>query len=57
MERKYVLALNFTTQREGRTLYRIKALKDFGDVKKDDLGGFIEREENSLQKSKNLKQN
>lgn len=29
-----------------QTVYRIKALKDFGDVKAGDLGGFIEREEN-----------
>ena len=28
------------------TLYRIKALKDFSDVKKGDLGGYIEKEEN-----------
>jgi NDP-sugar pyrophosphorylase family protein len=27
-------------------LYRIKALKDFGDVKKGDLGGYIENENN-----------
>lgn len=27
-------------------LYRIKALQDFGDVKKGDLGGLIEKEEN-----------
>lgn len=31
---------------EGRTLYCIKALKDFGCVKTDDLGGYIEKEEN-----------
>ncbi|MCZ2159199.1 hypothetical protein NPX99_08070 [Bartonella sp. 220] len=30
----------------GLTLYRIRALKDFGDVKKGDLGGFIEKESN-----------
>ena len=29
-----------------RTLHRIKALKDFSDVKKGDLGGFIESETN-----------
>ena len=27
-------------------LFRIKALRDFGDVKKGDLGGFIQKEEN-----------
>ena len=30
----------------GRTLFRIKALKSFNDVKVGDLGGFIEKEEN-----------
>ena len=28
------------------TLHRIKALKDFSDIKKGDLGGFVESEEN-----------
>ncbi len=31
------------------TLRRIRALKDFGDVKKGELGGWIEREENLSQ--------
>ena len=30
----------------GRTLYRIKAIVDFSDVKAGDLGGFIEGERN-----------
>ena len=30
----------------GRTLSRIRALKDFGDVEAGDLGGWIEKEEN-----------
>jgi hypothetical protein len=30
----------------GKTLYRIKAERTFGDVKKEDLGGFVEKEEN-----------
>ena len=30
----------------GRTLYRIKALVSFGDVRAGDLGGWIEKEEN-----------
>ncbi|UNE53374.1 hypothetical protein [Bartonella machadoae] len=30
----------------GRTLHRIKALRDFGYVKKSDLGGFIQKESN-----------
>jgi hypothetical protein len=31
-------------------LYRIRALKSFGDVKEGDLGGFIESEKNLSQK-------
>ena len=31
------------------TLYQIQALKDFGDVKKGDLGGWIEKEDNLSQ--------
>ena len=30
----------------GTTLYQIQALKDFGDVKNGDLGGWIEAENN-----------
>ena len=30
----------------GQTLYRIKALRDLGDVTKGDLGGFVESENN-----------
>ncbi len=29
-----------------RALYRIRAFKDFSDVKKGDLGGFVESENN-----------
>jgi len=32
-----------------RTLYQIKALKDFGDVEKGELGGWIEKESNLSQ--------
>ena len=35
-----------TIKVEGVTLYRIKALKDFGNVKKGDLGGFVQSEMN-----------
>lgn len=34
---------------ETYNLYRIRALKDFGDVKAGDLGGYIEKEENLSQ--------
>ena len=30
----------------GCTLHRIRALRDFGDVKADDMGGYIESEDN-----------
>lgn len=30
----------------GKVLYRIQALKSFGEIKEGDLGGFIEKEEN-----------
>lgn len=40
IEKKYEMI-----ETRGR-MYRIKALRDFGDVKKGDLGGFIQKEEN-----------
>ncbi len=45
---KYSLTQN-TKQFNGITLYQIKAEKDFGDVKKGDLGGWIEKESNLSQ--------
>lgn len=44
-EKKYELTEE-TTFCRGHELHRIRALKDFGTVKKGDLGGFIENEEN-----------
>lgn len=44
MEKKFTLT-NETIQREGRTLYRIKAVKDFGEVKAGDIGGYINPED------------
>ena len=38
-----------TKKHFGITLYQIEALKDFGNVKKGDKGGFIEKEENLSQ--------
>ena len=49
MEKKYKLTEE-TINVDGRTLYRIEALMDFGDVKKGDKGGFIEKEENLSQR-------
>ena len=48
MEKKYKLTEE-TINVDGRTLYRIEALKDFNDVKKGDKGGFIENEKNLSQ--------
>ena len=45
---KYKLTTN-TKKFNGVTLYQIQALKDFRNVKKDDLGGWIEKEENLSQ--------
>ena len=45
MKRKY----EFTEETKnwiGRTLHRIRAVRDFGDVKDGDLGGWIEKESN-----------
>jgi hypothetical protein len=43
--KKYKLTEELTTE-NGKTLYRIKALRSFNDVKKGDLGGFVESEHN-----------
>src|SRR5574344_591267 len=49
MEKKYRIT-DESVVVNGKTLYRIEALKDFGDVKKGDKGGFIEKEYNLSQK-------
>lgn len=38
-----------TIKFNGKTLYRIKALKDFSNVKKGSIGGFVESERNLSQ--------
>ena len=48
MEKKYKLTEE-TINVGGTALYRIEALRDFGDVKKGDKGGFIEKEDNLSQ--------
>ena len=48
MEKKYKLTEE-TINVGGTALYRIEALRDFGDVKKGDKGGFIEKEGNLSQ--------
>ena len=45
MNRKYEFT-GETRNWVGRTLHRIRAVRDFGDVKAGDLGGWIETESN-----------
>lgn len=46
MENKKYKLTDETINLNGVTLYRIEALKDFGEIKKGDKGGFIESEKN-----------
>ena len=46
MEKKYELLKDDSIKFGNRTLYRIRALRDFNDVKKGDLGGYVENEKN-----------
>lgn len=48
MEKKYRLTDEIISW-GGKELHRIEALKNFGDVKAGDLGGFVESESNLLQ--------
>ena len=49
MEKKYKLIESSRAWLYGRPIYRIQALRDFSDVKKGDLGGFVESEGNLSQ--------
>ena len=46
MNKKFELLLDDTIEVFSRELFRIKATRDFGGVKKGELGGYIEKEEN-----------
>lgn len=46
MSKKYELTEEFICTPSGKKLYRIRALKDFGEVHMGELGGFVESEEN-----------
>lgn len=48
MEKKYALTENVMNY-NGRKVYQIKALKDFGDIKAGELGGWIGNEKNLSQ--------
>ena len=50
MDKKYELLKDDCINYCGKTLYRIKALKEFGDVKKGELGGYIESKSNLSQR-------
>ena len=46
---KYTILQDVTMEHANRTLYRIKALRDFGYVKAGDIGGWVESEDNLSQ--------
>ena len=46
---KYELVMDDTIEVDGHILHRIRALKDFDEIKKGDLGGYIEKEINLSQ--------
>ena len=46
--KKYKLT-NETIKIDGITLYRIRAIKSFSNVKAGDFGGWVEKEENLSQ--------
>ena len=48
MTQKYTL-IDVTMEYAHRTLYRIKALRDFGNVKAGDIGGWVESYDNLSQ--------
>lgn len=48
-DKKYELVPETVTKFYSRPMYRIRALKDFSDVKKGQYGGYVESEENLSQ--------
>jgi len=46
MEKKFELTEETQIAINGVALHRIRALRDFNDVKKGDLGGWVKKEEN-----------
>ena len=47
--KKFKVCKDLTRKYNGKTLYPIRALRTFNDVKKGDLGGFVESESNLCQ--------
>ncbi len=50
--KKFELTSESIEYYNGRKLFRIRALKEFGNVKPGDLGGFVEKESNLSQEGK-----
>lgn len=46
MDKKYELLKDDYIKNMGKTLYKIKALKDFGNIEAGELGGYIQSENN-----------
>ena len=46
MKKKYELVLEASTNYAGHKLFRVRALRSFGNVKEGEVGGYIEKEEN-----------
>lgn len=49
MGKKFEITEEFIINDSGIKVYRIKALKDFSDVKKGDFGGYIQQGSNLSQ--------
>ena len=49
MKKKYKILKDDHIISQGSVLYRIKALRKFGNIKKGELGGYIEKESNLSQ--------
>lgn len=49
MEKKFELTENYVVNESGTKLYQIKCIKTFKYAKEEELGGYIEKEENLSQ--------
>ena len=46
--KRYEILKNDSIDYKDKKLYRIKAIEDFGDIKKDEIGGYIEKYDNLI---------
>ena len=46
---KYEIVKDMVIEYKGKTLYRVRALKNFDDIKTGDLGGYVESYNNLSQ--------